>query len=358
MLENRANRFVVIMLAVFISALFLAMIRSFLMAILLAGIFSSLARPMYLRFILLVKGRRTIASILTLMVIMFLILIPLGVLSGVVTDQALKISQLAASWVKAQTGQEGRVADYLKNAPFSEWILPHSEFILRKAGEMMGQVGKYLFNNLSSLTMSAVNFFFILFVWLYGMYFFLMDGDKLMEKILYYLPLQDSEEQLMVQKFTSVARATLKGTAFVGILQGGLAGMAFWVVGIPGATFWGVIMTILSIIPSVGTALVWGPAVVVLALDGATGKAVGLLLFCALVVGSVDNLLRPILVGKDTQMHELMIFFGTLGGISMFGLVGVIIGPIISALFVTIWEIYGQAFEDILPDTSYMKEEK
>jgi len=104
----------------------------------------------------------------------------------------------------------------------------------------------------------------------------------------------------MLEKFTSVTRATIKGTAVIGILQGGLAGMAFWVVGIPSATFWGVIMVVLSIIPSVGTAIVWGPAAVILALSGYIGKALGLFLFCSIVVGSVDNLLRPILVGKDT----------------------------------------------------------
>jgi predicted PurR-regulated permease PerM len=199
--------------------------------------------------------------------------------------------------------------------------------------------------------MGAVNFLFMLFVFLYTMYFFLLDGDKLLEKILYYLPLQDHDEQQMLERFTSVTRATLKGSAVIGILQGGLAGVAFWVVGIPSAAFWGAIMVVLSIIPSVGTAVVWLPAAVILGFGGAIGKALGLFVFCAVVVGSVDNLLRPMLVGKDTQMHELMIFFGTLGGIFVFGMVGVIIGPIIAALFVTIWEIYGQAFQEILPDT-------
>jgi predicted PurR-regulated permease PerM len=163
------------------------------------------------------------------------------------------------------------------------------------------------------------------------------------------LPLQDHDEKRMLDKFTSVTRATLKGTAVIGILQGSLAGTAFWVVGIPSSVFWGTIMAVLSIIPGIGTALVWGPAVVILAASGHFLKAGGLGLFCALVVGSVDNLLRPILVGKDTQMHELMIFFGTLGGIIMFGVMGMIIGPIVAALFITIWEIYGVAFKDILP---------
>jgi predicted PurR-regulated permease PerM len=199
------------------------------------------------------------------------------------------------------------------------------------------------------VTLGTVNFLFMLFVMLYAMYFFLMDGEKLILKILYYLPLEDRDERRMLEKFTSVTRATLKGSAVIGILQGGLAGIAFAVVGIPSAVFWGAIMTVLSIIPSIGAAVIWLPAAVILAVTGHVIKAIGLAIFCAVVVGSLDNLLRPILVGKDTQMHELMIFLGTLGGIFMFGIVGIIIGPIIAALFVTVWDIYGVAFKEVLP---------
>jgi predicted PurR-regulated permease PerM len=153
----------------------------------------------------------------------------------------------------------------------------------------------------------------------------------------------------LLDRFTSVTRATLKGTAVIGLLQGCLAGLAFAVVGIDAAVFWGTVMTALSIIPALGSALIWVPAAIVLAVGGHYVKAVGLALFCGLVVGSLDNVLRPRLVGKDTQMHELMIFFGTLGGIALFGLIGFIIGPIIAALFVTIWDIYGVVFRDFLP---------
>jgi predicted PurR-regulated permease PerM len=358
MRDQRVNQFVVVLLVVFISAVFLSMIRSFLMAIFLAGIFAALARPIYDWLDVSLKGRRSLASILTLVLIIIVVVVPLGVLTGVVTGQAIKVSQSAMPWVKAQIDQPGAVTEFLKTLPYYDQIAPHSEVILRKAGQLVGGISQFLINNLSSATIGAVNFLFMLFVWLYTMYFFLMDGEKLLEKILYYLPLQDDDEQQMLERFTSVTRATLKGTAVIGILQGGLAGLAFWTVGIPSATFWGVIMVVLSIIPSVGTAVVWLPAAVILGLGGAVGKAVGLFIFCALVVGSLDNLLRPILVGKDTQMHELMIFFGTMGGIFMFGMIGVIIGPIVAALFVTVWEIYGQAFEDILPDTGYVLRKK
>ena len=125
--------------------------------------------------------------------------------------------------------------------------------------------------------------------------------------------------------------------------------------GIPSAVFWGTIMAVLSIIPGIGTTLVWGPAVIILAAGGNFTRAAGLGIFCAIIVGSIYNLLRPILVGKDTQMHELMIFFSTLGGIIMFGVMGMIIGPIVAALFITIWEIYGVAFKDYLPQVGSVR---
>jgi predicted PurR-regulated permease PerM len=128
-------------------------------------------------------------------------------------------------------------------------------------------------------------------------------------------------------------------------LQGGLAGIAFAVVGIEAAVFWGTVMTALSIIPALGSALIWVPAAIILAAGGSYIKSIGLAIFCGLIVGSLDNVLSPRLVGKDTQMHDLMIFFGTLGGITLFGLIGFIIGPIIAALFVTIWDIYGDVFK-------------
>jgi len=329
--RDTVNKSVLLLLVVFISAIFLSMIRSFLMAIFLAGIFSALARPLYKRFERWYGGRRAPASLSTLILIVIVVILPLGTLMGIVTAQAIKVGQTVTPWVQEQI------------------VAPYSETIWRKAGELIGTISHFLISSLSAATMGAVNLLFMVFAMLYTMFFFLMDGDKLVHKILYYLPLQDQDEQRILERFTSVTRATLKGTAVIGMLQGCLAGIAFWVVGIPSAVFWGTIMAVLSIIPGIGTALIWGPAVIILAAGGNYLKAGGLGIFCALVIGSIDNLLRPILVGKDTQMHELMIFFGTLGGIIMFGIMGMIIGPIVAALFITIWEIYGVAFNDILP---------
>jgi predicted PurR-regulated permease PerM len=347
--KEAINKWVLLLLVFFISALFLSMISQFLMAIFLAGIFSALSYPLYRRFEKWFKGRRSLASLATLLLIVFVVFLPLGGLLGIITAQAIKVGEAVKPWVEQQLAEPDAISTAFKSLPFYDQIEPYRNLILKKAGEMVGGISGFLINRLSSVTLGTVNFLFMLFIMLYTMFFFLMDGDKLIKKILYYLPLEDHDERRMLNKFTSVTRATLKGTAVIGLLQGVLAGAAFAVAGIQGAVFWGAIMAVLSFIPGIGSALVWVPAVIIIAATGHLAKAIGLGVFCAAVVGSIDNLLRPILVGRDTQMHELMILFGTLGGIIMFGVVGVIIGPIIAALFVTVWEIYGVAFKDVLP---------
>jgi predicted PurR-regulated permease PerM len=350
--KEAINRWVLLLLVFFISALFLSMIRQFLMAIFMAGIFSALSYPLYRRFERWFKGRRSLASIATLILIIFVVILPLGGLLGIVTGQAIKVGEAVKPWVEQQLAEPDAISRAVKSIPFIDRVEPYRNLILKKAGEMVGGISGFLINRLSAVTLGTVNLLFMLFIMLYTMFFFLIDGHKLIEKILYYLPLQDHDERRMLDKFASVTRATLKGTAVIGILQGGLAGAAFAVVGIHSPVFWGAIMAVLSFIPGIGSALVWGPAVIILAATGHLVKAIGLAAFCAVVVGSIDNLLRPVLVGRDTQMHELMILFGTLGGILMFGVVGVIIGPIIAALFVTVWDIYAMAFKEFLPDVS------
>jgi predicted PurR-regulated permease PerM len=277
------------------------------------------------------------------------VLIPFVALLGIITKEAIEVGQSITPWVQEQISEPGALSKLKDHIPFFDAIVPYKEQIFQKAGQMVSSISGYLINSLSAATKGTVNFLFTLFILLYSMFYFLMDGDKLLFRILYYLPLKDHDERKLLDRFTSVTRATLKGTAVIGILQGGLSGIAFAIVGIQSSVFWGAIMAVLSIIPGIGTALVWAPAAIILAVSGHYGKAVFLTLFCALAVGSLDNFLRPWLVGKDTEMHDLLILLGTLGGIAMFGIVGIIIGPIIAALFVTVWQIYGEVFRDILP---------
>lgn len=347
--RDSVNRFVVLLLVLFISAVFLSMIRQFLMAILLAGIFSALTHPLYSRLELWFQGRRALASLTTLLILVLLVLLPLAGLMGIVAAQAIKVGESVTPWIQERLSEPDALSRFLWNIPFYSKIEPYRELILQKAGEMVGSISGFLISSISTVTLGTVNILFMTFILLYTMFFFLMDGDKLLSKILYYLPLKDQDERRMLVKFTSVTRSILKGTAMIGILQGSLAGLAFAVIGINNAVFWGTIMTVLSIIPSIGSALVWGPAAIIIAAGGHYAKAVGLVLFCGLVVGSLDNFLRPRLVGRDTQMHDLLILFATMGGLFMFGILGFIIGPIVAALFVTIWEIYGVVYQDYLP---------
>jgi predicted PurR-regulated permease PerM len=353
--QDTVSKTVLVLMVIAISTLFISMIHQFVMAIFLAGLFSAMARPVFRRLKLWFGGRRHLASLVTMLVMIVVVLIPLMLLIGIVVSQAIDVGQSVTPWVRQFVDTPDSLANFLQHLPFYEQLLPYREVILEKAGQLVGSISKWIANGLSSATLGTANFLFMTFVFLYTAYFFQMDGPKLIRKILYYLPLGSDDENLMLDKFTSVTRATLKGSMLIGLLQGGLAGIAFAVIGIDNAVFWGTVMAVLSIIPSVGSALVWLPASAILILQGSVAGGVGLLVFCAVIVGSLDNVLRPILVGKDTRMHELMIFFGTLGGIMMFGIAGIFIGPLIASLFVTIWELYGIAFDDFLPEVYYRK---
>jgi len=349
MIQGKFNQAFVLLLLLFISAVFLAMVWPFLMTIILAAIFAALTRPLYRWLKRRFGGRRSLAAAVTLLLIVFVVLLPLAGLIGAVTGEAIKVGETVKPWVQKQLSQPAEFSELLKKIPFYDRILPYKETILLKAGELVGRFSSFLINSLSSVTVMTAQFIFMLFIFLYTMFFFLVDGDRILNWIMRYLPLRPEDGERMLDRFTSVTRATLKGVAVIGILQGTLTGAAFAVIGIPSAIFWGTVTAVMSLVPGVGTAIIWLPASIILASSGHYGQAIGLFVFCSLVVAGLDNFLRPRLVGQDTRMHELMILFGTLGGIMMFGVAGIIIGPIVAALVVTVWEIYGVAFKDALP---------
>jgi predicted PurR-regulated permease PerM len=355
MTQDQVNKAVVLILALGITALFLAMVQNFLMALFLAGVFSALANPLFLRLEALFNGRRGLASLATLSLMLVVVLIPLILLSGVLISQAVDVSQSAAAWLKDTMNEPGALTGLLRRLPFYDQLVPHWSKVAQQAGDAAAALSTVLVEGLSSIALGAMNLAFMSFVFLYSLYFLLMDGDQLIERILYYLPLKTKDERLLLDKFTSVTRATLRGSLLIGLLQGTLAGIAFAVAGVPNAVFWGSVMAIMSMIPHVGTALIWVPTAIVLVVKGQVVTGVALAAFCFLVVGGMDNLLRPILVGKDTKMHELMIFFGTLGGLVMFGFPGIFIGPVVASLVVAIWELYGLEFADVLPDVESVR---
>lgn len=360
MTDTRFRQVFLLALVAAISAAFVAMIRTFLLTIVLAAIFTGLSYPVYQWLLGRVGGRRPLAAIATLVLLLALVIAPLLAVLGAGANEALRVTDTIRPRLQQLVNQPGGFDSRLRSLPGYHRIEPYRAQILTKAGELVGSTGAFLFAALSATTLATAVFIFHFFVLLYTMFFFLTGGPGLLQTVLAYLPLTEADKQRMLEKFVSVTRATLKGTLLIGATQGVLGGLAFWAVGLDGAIFWGTVMTVLSIIPGVGGAIVWVPAAVILITTGAVWRGIALAAFSALIVGSVDNVLRPLLVGQDTKMHELLIFFSTLGGLLLFGAMGFILGPILAALFVTAWEMFGTAFQSVLvepgstaPDSEY-----
>ena len=338
-----------------VSIVFLMMVRQFLVSIFVAAILTGLFQPVFVWAQAKLKGRTTLAALTTVLVVFLLIVVPVTGFFGLVAAQALDVVDSVGPWIDRQLDRPDPIAELTGRLPFSEHfpalqrVFPGREQVFEKLGEAVTFAGTFLVNSVASITRGTVNVVLQLFIILYAMFYFLLDGTSLLDRIRHYVPLSNEDEDVLVGRFLSVSRATLKGSLVIGVLQGALAGIAFAIAGIGGAAFWATVMMVLSVIPGVGAALVWIPAVVYLVVIGEIGSAIGLAVWCAIVVGTIDNFLRPRLVGRDAKMSDLMILLSTLGGIFLFGAVGFVIGPIVAALFVTVWELYGRTFDDILP---------
>ncbi len=342
----------VLLLVLAVSILFLAVIRPFLMPLLMGALVAGLCAPLYRWVTRLCGGRKSLAAGVTLLILFILIVGPLSALVGVVARQALAVSNGAIPWVQQHIGAASGfdVHDWLvRRFPSLAPYTPEQRQLADSAARLAQGAGAFLVTWATQFTAGTAAFVLNLFVMLYAMFYFLRDGEVILEKIFYYAPLNHADEERVLERFISVTRATIKGTLVIGLIQGTLAGLGFWVAGLEGAAFWGTIMVVLSIVPGIGAALVWVPAVIYLFVIGHPLTASLLLAWCAAVVGTIDNLLRPKLVGKDAKMPDLLILVGTLGGLFLFGPIGFIVGPLICGLFLTVWDIYGTTFKDILP---------
>jgi predicted PurR-regulated permease PerM len=193
-------------------------------------------------------------------------------------------------------------------------------------------------------TLRVTVFFFLM---LYLLFFFLRDGKLLLEGLIRALPFGVERERHLFDRFAEVSRATIKGTLVVGIVQGTLGGIGFAVLGIGAPVLWGVVMALLSILPAAGPAFVWLPAAIILIAGGEVIPGIILIIVGSLVIGLVDNLLRPLLVGRDTRMPDYLILLSTLGGLTGFGLAGIVIGPIIAAFFLSVWKMAEEEYEPV-----------
>ena len=342
----------VLLLVVAVTVLFLAVTWPFLKPLLLGALLAGLFHPLYRWIKRLLGDRASLGAAITLLVLLFLGLGPVSAFLGIVLQQALTMSDQAIPWLTQHLGAAStfNVNEWVvQKFPALAKYMPTQEQMLQQVGNVAKTTGAFLVGFASRMTATTAAFLLNLFVMLYAMFFFFRDGHKILERIFYYTPLSDEDETRMLAQFASITRATVKGTLVIGIIQGALAGIAFWVAGIEGAALWGTIMTILSIIPGIGAALVWVPVVIILYVTGQYLTATLLAAWCAAVVGTVDNFLRPVLVGRDAKMPDLLILIGTLGGLFLFGPIGFIVGPIVCGLFLTVWDIYGTTFREVLP---------
>lgn len=348
MTKESFRRVSILIIALAISALFISMIRGFLIAIIMAALFTDLLNPIYKKIRKWLKGHKSPAAMLTTLIFILIILIPLAGLTLVLVEQAISASKSVIPIVNQLIADPTSVMAKVESIPIVSKIFPDHEKLVTVIGNIVKALGNIVVVGLTGFSTGTAGFIFSLFIFLFTLYYFLIYGKEYLERLLYYLPLKNEDEKLLLSRFSRVTKATLKGTLLIGLIQGGLGALGMAMTGIPNVVFWGVIMVVFSVIPALGPALIWIPASLFLILQGNTWSGIILILWGAIVIGNIDNLLRPKLVGKDAQMPDLMILFGTLGGLSMFGMIGVIIGPIIAGLFLTLWEIFGQAYKDLL----------
>jgi predicted PurR-regulated permease PerM len=293
------------------------------------------------------KGRESLAATLTTILITLVVVLPLTLVVLAMLNEARGLiarvnsgeldPNMVVNWFETQIPIAQMFADEY-GIDFNE-VRSNVIQAVSTAGQWLGnQAVKVGQNTLGS----AVQFFLMLYL----LWFFLRDGYKIREMAIKALPLGDEEERRLFNRFALVSRATLKGTLIVAIVQGTLGGLLFWAVGIASPFFWGVVMTLLSLLPIGGSAFVWVPAAIIFAIQDDWGRAIALVIFGGLAIGLVDNLLRPLLVGRDTQMPDYLVLVTTLGGIASFGLAGFIIGPVVAALFLSIWELMILEFEE------------
>ncbi|MGJ3232313.1 MAG: AI-2E family transporter [Oceanicaulis sp.] len=337
-------------LALALTGVFLWMIQDFLSALFLAAVLAIFVFPMQLFFSKLFGGRDKLAASCTLLVTVFLVLIPLLAILAIVAEQAVDVGQTFIPWVQDQIRafrEEGfaGLPDWL---PFRADLAPYQSEIAGRLGEAVSGLGGLLVGGLRRATGGVLGFVLNLVILLFALFYLLTSGPRALKKALALLPMQPHDRDLLAERALSTIRATVKGTFVIAVIQGGLTGIALAVAGVPGAAFWGAIAGVLSIIPGVGPPLVWLPAAIWLWVNGEQVPAIALGVWGAAVVGVIDNLLRPVLVGQDAKMSDLMVLLSTLGGLTLFGAVGIIVGPVIAALFASAWFIYAQSFEGLL----------
>ena len=332
-----------LLLLVAVTLAFAWVLQPFYGAVLWAVVVAVIFTPVYRRLLAAMNGRQSLAAAVTVLIIIAIVILPLAM---VATSLAKEATGLVT---KIQSG-EYNFGSYLQQIldALPAWATGLIERFnltdfsgLReqlKDGLMKG--GQILAPQALSIGMNTFDFVIRFGIMLYLLFFLLRDGRALAERIREAIPLHADQKAALFTRFADVLRATVKGGILVAMAQGALGGIAFWFLGIHAALLWGVLMAFLSLIPAIGATLVWFPVAIYFLATGAVWQGIGLILYGVLVIGLVDNVLRPFLVGKETKLPDYVVLISTLGGIEVFGLNGFVIGPLIAAMFMVSWEIF------------------
>jgi predicted PurR-regulated permease PerM len=338
--QNNIERAFFIALLLAVTLAFFWLIRSFIQPIFWAIALGIVVYPLHARLARRLDNRKSLAATISIVAVVIVVILPLIGLGAAVAREGAALYERLDNGDLGAAGIYARVQDRMPQitellnrvgvdpARLEEQVQAAAVTASRYVAERALAIGQG--------TLRGTVFFFLM---LYLLIFFLRDGQRMLESLVRALPLGDQRERHLMRRFAEVSRATIKGTLIVGLVQGAIGGVAFAVLGISAPVLWGVVMALLSILPVVGTALVWLPAAIFLIVNGQILGGIALIFVGVFVIGLTDNLLRPILVGRDTRLPDYLILLATLGGLAGFGLAGIIIGPIIAAFFLSVWHM-------------------
>ena len=332
-------------LLLLVSMAFLWVLKPFFGPIFWACAVAIIFYPLHQRLLKRFHNRVNLASLATLLICLVIVILPvIFIVTSVVAEGVSLYEKMDEGDIKP----DQFIEKIHSNFPIIQNTLDRFgislEALKSHATDAAMASGKFLAQHTFDIGQNAFRFVLNVCLMVYLTFFMLRDGQRLLELLIQALPIGDERERLLFRKFAEVTRATVKGNIVVAAVQGTLGGIIFWLLGIPAALLWGVIMAFASLIPAVGAAIIWAPAALYLIATGDVVQGVILIAFGAGVIGLVDNLLRPVLVGRDTKLPDYIVLLSTLGGIALFGINGFVIGPLIAALFVVFWGIFVREF--------------
>lgn len=322
-----------------VTLLFLYLLKPFFFPLFWAAVIAGIFQPLY-RHINRRLNRPSLSTILIFLVIAVIILLPEGVVGTLVFNESLSLYEKLSPDPKNIDRGFQNIIGLIANNPIADLFNIDKSVLIEKAADVLRSVTNYIFVNLTTLTQNTLGLLVQFAIMFYALFFFVRDGEKFLLTAMRILPLGMGRERLLYNRFVATARSTLKVTLIIGGIQGVLGGIVFLITDIEGALIWALLMIIMAVVPVVGCSIIWGPAGILMLLSGQIWEGVLILASGVLVISMVDNLLRPILIGKDVEMHPLLIFLSSLGGIVLFGFSGFVIGPIITSMLLAIWTMY------------------